>query len=196
MWSLGCVFAELLLRGPIFPAQPQRPEHEEREQLAQIFRIMGTPIDPDTDPQAAAAAFAAAGLEAEAESVAAAAAAAAAAATSSAASAAAASSSTLPTPVHPQPLPCNLPVWPGCSSLPGHADFEARKPQPWASVFPPGWVSAGALDLLSQLLVFDPLRRLTAEQALRHPYFSAEPLPTPPERLPLPAAALAAAARR
>ena len=40
------------------------------------------------------------------------------------------------------------------------------------------------LDLLQQLLAFDPAQRLTAAQALRHPYFVNAPRPTAPERLP------------
>lgn len=33
-------------------------------------------------------------------------------------------------------------------------------------------------DLLDKLLQYDPARRLTAAQALRHPWFAEEPLPT------------------
>ncbi|KAG2373606.1 hypothetical protein C9374_011895 [Naegleria lovaniensis] len=37
MWSLGCIFAELLLRAPLFPGV------DEIEQLGMIFQILGTP---------------------------------------------------------------------------------------------------------------------------------------------------------
>ncbi len=229
MWAVGCILAEVLLRQPLFPAQPARPELEEREQLAQIFRLMGTPIDPLADPQAAAAAYAAAGIALPQRAVpasgggsgsgvgggASAGAATSAAATASfeaagagsSATVAASSSATLSSsssssdipfalPVaRPQPLAANLPCWPGCASLPGACAFEPRRPQPWRRVFPlepgsppafqgPG-ASALALDLLSQLLVFDPARRLSAGAALRHPWFSTDPLPAPPGRLPV-----------
>ena len=213
MWAVGAILAELLLRQVLFPAQPQRPEVEEREQLAQIFRVMGTPIDPLVDPQAAAAAYAAAGISVEGGASATVEAAGGAGASSSSSSSTSSSSSSssssspsstssanlsaLP-PARPRPLAANLPVWPGCASLPGACAFEPRRPQPWRKVFPleagnppsfqgPG-ASALALDLLSQLLVFDPARRLSATEALRHPWFAEEPLPAPASRLPVSAA--------
>ena len=47
-----------------------------------------------------------------------------------------------------------------------------------------GAVSSEALDLLRGLLAFDPLTRLSAEQALQHAYFSTGPDATPPHLLP------------
>jgi cyclin-dependent kinase 12/13 len=37
MWSIGCIFAELMLRTPLLPGK------EEREQLELIFALCGTP---------------------------------------------------------------------------------------------------------------------------------------------------------
>jgi len=88
------------------------------------------------------------------------------------------------------------PHWPGVSSLPGYKTFEPREPQPWRTIFPAMVASAAALDLLSNLLVYDPAKRLTAAEALRHSWFSSLPLPTPSDRLPLPAKARAGRAKR
>jgi cell division cycle 2-like protein len=38
---------------------------------------------------------------------------------------------------------------------------------------------------LTGLLCFDPAKRLTAQQALDHPYFSESPLPKHPELMPV-----------
>lgn len=174
-WSIGCILAELVLRQPLFPAQPARPELEEREQLAQIYRLLGTPVDSASEAEAAAAALAACGLEVEAAVL-----------QSQTASSAAASTAESSTAVSPAPraLMSNCPVWPGCSSLPGYAEFEPRTPQPWRLILP--GVSEVARDLLSQLLVFDPLRRLTPAQALEHRWFKEQPLPCEPSMIPLP----------
>ena len=39
MWSMGCIFAELLLRKPLFPGS------REMEQLALIFQVTGSPTE-------------------------------------------------------------------------------------------------------------------------------------------------------
>jgi len=63
--------------------------------------------------------------------------------------------------------------WPGCSSLP---DFKPTFPQ-WKHK---GWpairnteqqVGKDGIDLLEKLLCYDPKKRISARNALRHPYF-------------------------
>lgn len=43
VWSLGCIFAEMILKRPMFPGD------SEIDQLFRIFRVLGTPTE-DTWP--------------------------------------------------------------------------------------------------------------------------------------------------
>jgi len=65
----------------------------------------------------------------------------------------------------------NETLWPGVSELP---DYKAVFPQ-WPKVslnksFPS--LSEEGIDLLEQCLVYEPCRRISARQALRHPYLA------------------------
>lgn len=62
-------------------------------------------------------------------------------------------------------------TWPGVSELP---DFKKSFPKFRRDCFQDVFVASSALeiDLLEKILVLDPDRRLTAEEILRHPYFS------------------------
>lgn len=44
--------------------------------------------------------------------------------------------------------------------------------------------SPDSLELLEQMVMFDPLKRPTALECLNHTYFTAMPRPTPPDKLP------------
>mmetsp|Transcript_11591 Transcript_11591/g.35426 ORF Transcript_11591/g.35426 Transcript_11591/m.35426 type:complete len:411 (+) Transcript_11591:145-1377(+) len=76
--------------------------------------------------------------------------------------------------------------WPGLSSLPGYMPFTKQATVPLAAQFRAA--SPEAVDLLSALIAFYPPSRLSAEDALKHPFFSTGAPPTPPALLPLPAA--------
>jgi serine/threonine protein kinase len=101
MWSIGCIFAELITLQPLFPGD------SEIDELYRIFRTLGTP---------------------------------------------------------------NEESWPGVSELP---DFQAQFPiWPGTSlnkIIPNA--DPQAIDLLTQMLLYDPSRRISAKQALKHPYF-------------------------
>eukprot|EP00798_Chlamydomonas_sp_ICE-L_P022420 gene22420-29532_t len=75
--------------------------------------------------------------------------------------------------------------WPGVSNLPTYLEFHPVSPPPLKTIFPKA--SEDALDLLSKMVVLNPANRWTVEQLLQHRYFTNEPSPTIPERLPRPA---------
>ncbi|POM64011.1 CMGC/CDK/CDK7 protein Kinase [Phytophthora palmivora] len=72
--------------------------------------------------------------------------------------------------------------WPGVSSLANFVEFTPSTAPPLASIF--SAASEDALDLLAKLLKYNPAERITAAEALKHPYFSNSPAPTPVEKLP------------
>lgn len=115
MWGIGCIFAELMLRVPLFAGA------NEIDQLGKIFHVLGTPTEEQ---------------------------------------------------------------WPGVTTLPNYIEFTANSPMPLSNLF--SAAQDDALDLLTNLLVLNPLKRLTAAQALAHPYFTKDPTPTVPSDLPNP----------
>jgi len=108
MWAVGCIFAELLQRKPLFPGDDNEDEHI--QQLKLITDLLGTPSP--TDVQLI-------GTEQSRKYI------------------------------------LSLPHKPRVS-------FEQVLPQAMPE----------AIDLLRKMLVFDPNRRITVEEALEHPYLS------------------------
>jgi cell division cycle 2-like protein len=103
MWSVGCIFAELIHKEPLFQAK------SEIELLSLIFKLLGPPSTTS---------------------------------------------------------------WPDFSSLPlaNTLALPAPHPHQFRQRFP--YLTAAGLDLLMSLLTYDPERRVSAENALQHPYFS------------------------
>ena len=72
--------------------------------------------------------------------------------------------------------------WPEMKSLPDYVSFPLYPQQPLRQIFTAADVET--LDLLGKMLLFDPMKRITAIEALNHPYFRKLPVPTEPSRLP------------
>lgn len=68
------------------------------------------------------------------------------------------------------------------SSLPDFVPPKVYPKPPIKQTFSAAPVNA--LDLLQKMLIFDPLKRITAYDALQHEYFKEDPIPTRPEHLP------------
>lgn len=75
--------------------------------------------------------------------------------------------------------------WPGIAEMPHYAHIQnwPAKDYPFALDARLPTASAGgsqlARDLLRAMLAYDPARRITAEDALNHPYFREDPRPDP-----------------
>lgn len=173
MWGIGCILAELLLRQPIFPGNPMGGDPLDIAQMAQIFRLLGTPVDPyqsESSYNQCMELLKSQNLHPSSVY------------------------SGVEPPINEDgtstdefyPLKSTFPVWPGFSSLTGACEFEFCAPKKWRTIVPMTSISDLALDLLSRLLVLDPKRRLTAEQALRHPWFTTKPLPLSSSQLSVP----------
>eukprot|EP00884_Botryococcus_braunii_P005796 jgi/Botrbrau1/15217/Bobra.0149s0072.1 len=68
---------------------------------------------------------------------------------------------------------------------PSHfVEFQPMPSPPLRNTF--RQASEDALDLLARMMAYDPSRRISAADALKHRYFRAEPAATPPTRLPRP----------
>ncbi|KAG0198157.1 Cyclin-dependent kinase 3 [Mortierella sp. GBA30] len=102
MWSIGCIFAEMITKRPLFPGD------SEIDELFRIFKSRGTPNDN---------------------------------------------------------------IWPGVSML---KDWKASFPQwdrqPLEPLLPT--LSPEGIDLLTQMIEYDPARRISAKRALQHPFFN------------------------
>ncbi|TPX68509.1 hypothetical protein SpCBS45565_g03076 [Spizellomyces sp. 'palustris'] len=75
-------------------------------------------------------------------------------------------------------------TWPGMVELPGCKTFSFAN-QPYNNLrsrFP--YLTENGLNLMTKLLTYDPEQRITAEEALRHPYFTENPLPKDPSLFP------------
>eukprot|EP00048_Salpingoeca_helianthica_P010656 m.153189 g.153189 ORF g.153189 m.153189 type:complete len:299 (+) comp15119_c0_seq9:1617-2513(+) len=102
IWSIGCIFAEMVTRRPMLPGD------SEIDELFRIFRIFSTPTEA---------------------------------------------------------------VWPGVAQLPDYTgSFPRWNAQPLNEVVP--GLDAAGLDLLAQLMRYDPVKRISAKAALRHEYFA------------------------
>ncbi|KAI5480188.1 cell division cycle 2-like protein [Pseudohyphozyma bogoriensis] len=109
MWSIGCIFGELILKEPLLPGKG------EIDQVSKIFKLLGRPTEE---------------------------------------------------------------MWPGFSKLPNAKNFNIQAAQPYSTLRQTfKYLSEQGLDLLSQLLAYDPEKRISAEEALKHPYFTESPLP-------------------
>lgn len=77
--------------------------------------------------------------------------------------------------------------WPGVTTLPNYMPPEVKRPEVdlnfWRQEFPQ--IGPKGQMLLSQILKLDPRKRCTTKQALESEWFSCEPYPTPPHKLPI-----------
>ena len=116
VWSIGCIFGELLLMEPLFPGK------SETDELNKIFKLLGTPSERS---------------------------------------------------------------WSGFSALPNaKVKFVDYPVSHLRDKFPERMLSQTGLELLKNLLTYDPKKRINCEEALSSIYFSEAPLPIDPSMFP------------
>ena len=91
--------------------------------------------------------------------------------------------------------PPTVAAWPACAPLltspaavaatAAAAAPGAPSPPALAAAFPALSGSEAGVDLLGRMLCYDPARRITAAQAVRHPWFAEAPAPCPPHKMPV-----------
>lgn len=75
-------------------------------------------------------------------------------------------------------------IWPGYSELPVLENFTLKH-QPYNNIkhiFP--WLSSSGIRLLNLLFMYDPKKRISAEDCLQSAYFKEPPLPCEPQLMP------------
>eukprot|EP00270_Netrium_digitus_P009733 TRINITY_DN2979_c0_g1_i1.p1 TRINITY_DN2979_c0_g1~~TRINITY_DN2979_c0_g1_i1.p1 ORF type:complete len:309 (+),score=70.09 TRINITY_DN2979_c0_g1_i1:479-1405(+) len=104
IWSVGCIFAEMARKTPLFPGD------SELQQLLHIFKLLGTPSEAS---------------------------------------------------------------WPGVTKLRDWHEFPFWRPQSLAKVVPElsDYNNGTGIDLMEKMLQYDPAKRISAKEALQHPYF-------------------------
>lgn len=74
--------------------------------------------------------------------------------------------------------------WPHVSTLPHFVQFKPMPAIPFRDIFTAS--SDDLIEVLEKMLALNPLKRCTCKEALKMPYFSNRPAPTPCSQLPLP----------
>ncbi|KAF9423447.1 hypothetical protein HW555_001256 [Spodoptera exigua] len=115
MWSVGCIFAELIMLQPLFPGTT------EIDQLDKIFKELGTPSET---------------------------------------------------------------IWPGYNALPivKHVIFDSYAPGGLRKKINRRQLTDCGFSFLQGLLIYNPVKRLTAASAIEHAYFKEEPVAIKPDR--------------
>jgi len=77
--------------------------------------------------------------------------------------------------------------WPAYRNLPNtkkFVNFPRRSGNNLRNTFKPSRLSDKGLDLLQQMLTYNPEKRITAKAALQHPYFEEKPIQKDPDIMP------------